>query len=186
LFFIGNTRRLRSLDMTVLLGDITRRTSEAFTSFSVSVNGVKRVRVSFSFPLVPVNISIGKAIVLSLSQVRLFRSSSLNVFHLEHVSMRDGSSFLGLGILAKIVNAVSITDELWWVGSYILNLLELILGIERVTRLSSCSEFVLLGLGSENVPVGEVVLRLVQSYFKLKLENKRMTYRYGVDEEQHQ
>lgn len=82
--------------MTVLLGDITRRTSEAFTSFSVSVNGVKRVRVSFSFPLVPVNISIGKAIVLGLSQVRLFRCGTLNVFHLEYVSVRDGGSFLGL------------------------------------------------------------------------------------------
>ena len=82
--------------MTILLTDFASCSSKTFTSFSMNIDRVKRVRTSFSLPLVSVHVDIGKTIVLSLSQVWLFGGSSLDVFHLENVSMGNGSSLLGL------------------------------------------------------------------------------------------
>lgn len=69
----------------------------------------------------------------------------MDVFHLEYISVRNCRSFLWSSIW-KVVNVEGIADELWWVGSNVLNLLEFILRLERVARLSGSSKLVLLGL----------------------------------------
>jgi len=88
----------------------------------VFVNGVERVGVSFSLPLVSVHVSISEAVMGSLPQVRLFRSRPLDVLYLKYISVRHSSRLFGSGVF-EIVNVEGISDESWWVGGDVLDML---------------------------------------------------------------
>jgi hypothetical protein len=64
----------------------------------MSIGRIERVTISLSLPLVSVHIDVSKAIMLSLPQVGLLGSRTLNILHFKYISHGYSSSFLGSGI----------------------------------------------------------------------------------------
>jgi hypothetical protein len=122
--------------------------------------------VTLALPVLRVYVLITLRIGKRLSQPGLFGLGALNVLDL--VSFVDSPDLL-LGRLTTVDVLVDhvVPDELGHGGRHILEGLQLVDGVQRVARLSSCRELDALGLRFGDVCIRKVRFWLVKAEVKL-------------------
>lgn len=149
-------------------GKLFRRCTCDLTDFdklsrfiSSLIGWLQRVCLSGGFKHALGNIIIVEGIELGLPEIRALGFGTIDVGHTEDVPGVIMLLDLSLGPVNIFIGNL-ISDEFEGLGRFVLNLAQLILWVQWVRGWASGDKALALGLGSLNIIIVKVVLRLIQ------------------------